>query len=118
MWEFTQAAISGCGGSVCSWAAYCLLGANALLAAQMLWVRRHAAADPAYASWWDGGGNQNQPGGRDDALAPTPPPSPEALPQTGERARVAGTHHRVERTDVDAQLQCVGRHHAGQLAIA
>src|SRR5690606_22892663 len=38
--------------------------------------------------------------------------TPEPLPQSGDGARVAGADHRVQRTDVDAELQGVGGDHA------
>ena len=41
-----------------------------------------------------------------------------ALPRGGDGSRIAGHHHRVQRADVDAQLQRIGRHHAADLAVA
>ena len=38
------------------------------------------------------------------------------LPQRGDRARIAGQHGDVEVTDVDAELERVGRHDAEHLA--
>ena len=49
--------------------------------------------------------------------AATPPRSPPHLAQGGHRARERDADRRVQRTDVDAQLERVGGHDAEQLAL-
>ena len=48
----------------------------------------------------------------------TPPRSSGALPSGSDRSGIPGQHHRVERSDVNAQLQRIGRHHAERFAVA
>src|SRR5690606_7002034 len=47
-----------------------------------------------------------------------PAAAPEALPERGDAARVAGADDRVEAADVDAELERVGRDHATNAAAA
>ena len=51
-------------------------------------------------------------------LARAPPGAPGALPGRGDRARVARHHGDVERADVDAELERVGRDDGADLAVA
>ena len=44
--------------------------------------------------------------------------APRALPGRGDRARIAGHHGHVERADVDAELERVGRHDAAHVPAA
>ena len=44
--------------------------------------------------------------------------APRALPCGGDRTRVSGQHHGVERTDIDAELQRIGRDDTEYLPIA
>ena len=52
----------------------------------------------------------------DRGIAPAPGAA-RALPSGGEGTRVAGEHHGIERADVDAEFQCVGRNDAEDLSV-
>ena len=47
-----------------------------------------------------------------------PPGAPGPLPGGGDRPRISRHHDRIERADVDPELERVGRHHGPYLAIA
>ena len=63
----------------------------------------------------DGHGTGDQHAQR---LAAAPAGAADALPGRGDRARVGGQHHGVERADIDAQFQGIGRDHGLDLAVA
>ena len=48
----------------------------------------------------------------------TTPGAASALPRRGDGPRIAGHHHSVQRSDINAEFQCVGGDHGLDLAIA
>jgi hypothetical protein len=62
---------------------------------------------------------ERRAGGDEDREATGSPPGPaELLPGGGDRARVAHEDRRLEAADVDAELECIGRHDSRHLARA
>ena len=66
--------------------------------------------------YWSRGALEATSTAADSALAASG--AARALPARGDGAGVSGHHHGVQRADVDAQLQGVGRHHGAYAAVA